>query len=399
MRTTDMQAMVRSILTPYISMEAMFVDIMAALNALGISTRLYNHDVDYPNGELYFSMLMTMYRDRLPMFMVGMNCQDFIDTGEKKNGRPLLLNDHLSLPLVSIMVDHPAPHYNDLVRAPENCIVTVVDEEHLDFVADAGLPSRTYVFCPHGGPEPVSDPLPASDRSIDVLFVGNIKRSQPPEEWLDSQANSDPARRAALKEAFEDVHEEGRPLYPALKEAFARHGQDNSPGALAPDITSMLYYVHEKQRLDTLKAIKGRRITVLGKIDPEVAEQIAHHDLRGTHTFARVCSMMADSRTILNCCNVFPHGTHERVFYGLSRGAVSITDSSTFLEEDFERGLGMVEQPRNLRDLDTLVSDLCASPDLIDRLRVQGLETYSERHTWRERMKRVLPAVKAHLES
>ena len=109
----------------------------------------------------------------------------------------------------------------------------------------------------------------------------------------------------------------------------------------------------------------------------------------GALPFAKSLSLMAESKILLNYCKIFTHGAHERVFYGLSRGAAVLTDPSAFLEEDFTRGLGLVEQSGDLTVIDDLVSDLCASPDTLDRLRAQGLDVYSQRHTWYERMTRV----------
>ncbi len=398
MRTTQLQAILSTTITPNASIDAMFTGMMGALEAHGVSTQLFTHDPLYPNPQLFKALLFTMRSREMPMFMVGMNASDELAAGEK-NGKPVMLHDVWPFPLVSIMVDHPAIHFERLERAAENCVLTVVDEEHLTFLSDAQFPPKTYVFCPHGGPEAVSDPLSTKDRPIDVLFCGNISSSETLDAWLDCHADGDVKRRAALKEAFEAVYEGKVPLYRALTEAFARHGQNNAPHALAPSIKKMLIYIHQRQRLEALEAITERRVTILGNVAPDVAARLAHHDIRGEKSFAQACSMMAESKILLNCCHVFPHGAHERVFYGLSRGAVILNNPSAFLAEDLERGWGMVKQPDDLKEMNTLISDLCADPDRIDTLRAQGLAVYPERHTWRERMGRVLPAVVDHLKS
>ena len=398
MRTTQMQAIIRVTATPYQSTETIFNDLLIASNTLGISTRLHNQGENLPNNELFFSILLIMRNDASPMFMVGMNGGDQIVVGTKESGKPLLLHDSWPFPLVSLIVGHPATHLENLGRSPANCIAAVIDEGHLGFFDDVDVPPRTRLFCPHGGPEAVPDPLPAQDRNIDVLFSGTIDDQDSFDDWLDRLSNRSPDRKAALKEAFEAVYEGNAEVYRALSESFTRHKQNTRPRFLAPFVTALDAYVTQRRRIEVLEAIRGCRVVVLGKVGPKAAERLSHHDLRGETTFIRMLSMAAESRILLNSRKTFARGAHERIFYGLSRGAVVVTDPSTFLEDDFERGLGMVKQPEDLKTLNQLVSDLCADSDMLDRLRAQGLETYPERHTWRERMKRLLPAVIRHLE-
>ncbi len=397
MLPTQMQAITRSIFTDNASVEAMFGDITAGLNALGIFTRMFTHEPNHSNSGLLEALLIRMLKEHMPFFMVGMNAKDNIIVGEK-DGKPLTVHDSWAFPLVTLMVDHPAYHLQNFKNAPENCIVAVIDEGHLKFLHDADLSPRTHVFCPHGGPEAIPDPLSARERTIDVLFCGNVNDPGPVDLWLDQQSNRDPIRRAVLKEAFEAVYEGGVEGYQALTDAFSRHGQKKSPHALAPFIAALDAYVTQLRRVEVLEAIKTYRITILGDVSPDAARRLSHHDLRGVTTFVKILSLMAESKLVLNSRRTFARGAHERIFYALSRGAVAVTDPSTFLAEDLNRGLGMVRQPEELKDLDSFVSDLVTSPDRIDTLRAQGLETYSDRHTWRERMGRILPAVMMHLE-
>jgi len=145
--------------------------------------------------------------------------------------------------------------------------------------------------------------------------------------------------------------------------------------------------------LEVLRAITDRRVVILGA--PPIPA-LAHHDMRGLTAFPQSLKAMADAKILINSRWTFGRGAHERLFYGLSRGAIAVTETSTFLQEDIDLQLGMVGLPRDLSLLNDTLGELCDRPDEIDAIRERGLAAYPARHTWRERMNRVLTALAAH---
>lgn len=393
MRATDYHGIVTATVTVNTAVDTLMSDLGSALGALGVATRTVFHAANYPNPHLMLGLVVQLRDEGMPAFILNCNAKDRLVVGEER-GREITVHEAWNLPMIAFMVDHPASQLAHLLRAPENALVTVIDEGHLAFLEQAGLPPRSYLFCPHGGPEAIPDPRPARERGLELMFSGNVGDPGPEAAWLERLSAGRAEVRAALAEALEAVRAEARDPYVAIADAYTRRGLPAAPLSVAKVVTELDAYAMMSRRLAVLRAIKGHRVTVLGEVSG--TDALAHHDLRGTTSFVRTRSLMAETKLLLNSRATFARGGHERIFYGLSRGAVVATEPSSFLREDLEGGLGMVQLPADPADLDDFLADLLARPERLDELRARGLAGYGERHSWRERAGRILTALEAH---
>ena len=396
MRATDYQGIVTATVTLNTAVDTLMSDLGSALGALGVATRTLFHAPSHPNPHLMLGLVVQLRDEGMPAFILNCNAKDRLVVGEER-GREITVHEAWNLPMIAFMVDHPASHLAHLLRAPENALVTVIDEGHLAFLDQAGLPPRSRIFCPHGGPEAIPDPRPASGRGIGLLFSGNVADPGPEAAWLERVSGGRADIRAALAEALDAVRAEGQDPYVAIADAYTRHDLPAAPLSVAKTVTELDAYAMMARRFQVLRAIRGHRVTVLGEVS--ATDALAHHDLRGTTSFARTRHLMADAKLLINSRSTFSRGGHERIFYGLSRGAVVATEPSAFLRQDLEDGLGMAQLPADPADLDDFLSDLLARPGWLDELRGRGLAGYGERHSWRERAGRLLTALEAHAQA
>ncbi len=392
MRATDLQGIVTATITVHSNIDTIMSDLGSALRAHGVAIRTVLDAAPlYANPGLLPALAVSVCREGMPSFLVTCNGKVRVVVGHEGE-REVTLHEAFDAPMVAFMVDHPASHLSHLLRAPRNALVTVVDEGHLAFLEQAGLPPRSHIFCPHGGPEAIPDPRPARERGIDIMFAGNVGDPGPEAAWLDRVSGGRSDLRAALAEALEAVSAEGRDPYLAILEAFNRRGIATTPLEAAKYVSPLVTYANTAARFRTLRAITGHRVTIFGGISDTNA--LDHHEWRGINSFARVCGLMAETKLLINS-PTFPRGGHERIFYGLSRGAVIAAGPSGFLREDMEAGLGMVLLPDDPAAIDDFLSDLLARPERLDELRRRGLASYAERHSWRERAGRILAALAA----
>ncbi|HTH98484.1 MAG TPA: hypothetical protein VL574_13795 [Stellaceae bacterium] len=392
MRVTDLMALVTTTITPQASVETMMADIGAALGGHGVFTRVMSYAPAAPNEPLLHALIIAMRDSGLAGFMLDCNAKSDMVL-EQRGGEVVTIHDGWNLPLVGFMVDHPAHHIPHLQRAPRKGLITVIDEDHLRFIADLGIKAAGRIFCPHGGPLPIPTQRDAADRPIDLLFIGNVEAESPTGAWLDGTSAGDAGLRTALAEAHDAVREDGIELYAALIAAFGRAGRDTSALALARFVQALDAHIARSRRLEMLQAIRSRRVTILGNVNPAAAGVLAHHDLRGPATFATALSQMAKAKLLLNSRVTFSGGAHERLFYGLSRGAVAVTEPSRFLAPDLAGGFGMVALPKAQTDIDHMVDGLLADMAGIDALRERGLPHYARHHSWAERTGRILDSL------
>ncbi len=397
MRATDLQGIVTATITVNSAVDTIMSDLSGAFAALGVSMRTVLDAAPlYANPGLLPALAVSLCREGLPAFLVTCNAKVRVVAGQER-GRDVTVHEAFDMPMVAFMVDHPATHLAHLLRAPENTIITVIDEGHLAFLEQAGLAPRSRLFCPHGGPEPVPNPRTTRERGIELLFSGNVGDPGPEAAWLDRASGGRSELRAILAEALDAVRDEQRDPYLAIVEASARRGAETTPLAAAKHVADLDAYAMMSRRFQVLRAITGHRVTVLGEVSGTNA--LDHHTLLGTASFARARSRMADAKLLINSRSTFARGGHERIFYGLSRGAVVVTEPSAFLRQDLETGLGMVALPADPAATDDLLSDLLARPERLDALRERGLAGYAQRHGWRERAERILGALAAHAAS
>lgn len=385
MRATDLQVLITATITPQASIDAMLTDLGAALNGAGALTRTLLHSPEHPNPQLMSALLLHLRQQPGQRAIININAKDELVVGER-DGRPLTVHDAWDIPLIALMVDHPACHMQHLHHAPHNAVLTVIDRTHLTFLAEAKLSPRQHVFCPHGGPPIVQDPRPMAQRSIPLLFVGNISQQPAWPEWLDRVAGQTLVKRAAITSAYEAALA-GMPLYEALKQGFAAKGLFPTPLALSPLIIALDTYISQTRRLDCLAAITSQPVDIYGEVDSPAAARLGHHRLHGPVSYAQALSLMADARLVLNSRCTFAHGGHERIFYAMSRGAAVITDPSHFLADDLSQGLGMAAWPAARQDVDQMIMD---SLKTVQSLQDRGLGVYEQRHSWRARLSTLL---------
>ncbi|MEI8395249.1 MAG: hypothetical protein WCF85_10970 [Rhodospirillaceae bacterium] len=389
----ELQALVTATVTPASCFDAMMTDIGSALNGLGVVTRTLLHASDYPNPALMKALVLQLRDGGLPGVVVNCNAKDELIL-EHRDGNPLTIHDAWNIPLIAFMADHPACHVEYLRRAPENAVITVIDEGHLTFLEDAGFRPRTRIFCPHGGPEPLPVMRRAEERGIDLLMVGLVDDPGPFTRWLNEEIGARGPARRAIAEAYSEVREEGREVYAALVEAYGRARLDARPLALAKNVAALDAFATRTRRLEVLRAIKDRRVVIAGEVAPSAG--LDHHDIRGPVVFAKALSMMSDARILLNSRWTYGRGAHERVFYGMSRGAVVATEDGSFLRDELRRQAGMVALPRHPVEINDMLCTLCEAPDRLNAIRERGLSEYVKRHSWRERAVRMITALGPH---
>ncbi len=102
-------------------------------------------------------------------------------------------------------------------------------------------------------------------------------------------------------------------------------------------------------------------------------------------------ALMEDSKIVLNQLAWFKAGASERIFEAMLQGAVSLTDTSEYLSEQFTDNVDIafysLKQLDRLPDIvHTLLNDL----HLVETIRRNAYQKALQNHTWTERAKTLL---------
>ncbi|MBB57683.1 MAG: hypothetical protein CMM42_10710 [Rhodospirillaceae bacterium] len=356
----------------------------------GMRTALENADVsvmeylrsDFPNEGLNRIMVKMIAEFKGPRFVLDINANE---NYRVPNGS---LYDAYRLPRMSFITDSPLRHMAKIQAMPENSILGLVDGDFPDILADFPCPSHCHIPFPHAGPPPEPAPLSNDQRDIPVLFVGNITSAPSQDDFLTRHGGSDRGLRKALSQAVEAARETDAALYALCKAALP----GKSPQDWLAATNDLESHLISTRRIALLNSLKQRKIVYCGVIDPSLRTALpGTMEDRGAVTFEDAADLMGRARVLINSSPSFRNGAHERVFYGLSRGASVVTEPSRFLTPAQATALGITPLPFAADRAATAIDQAMARTD-DDRHTAQA--HYARTHTWTQRMETVLTCLK-----
>jgi hypothetical protein len=365
----------------------MFADVVAALEGLGVSTTFICMRHDNIDSDFAIRTLQSLQRFDGPKFLFDFNGKTNLHVPHQ--GRQLSLLKEFKIPRLVQLIDHPVIHESYLRMDQYRTAWAVVARHHVPLARElvGGGPTT---FLPHGGPGlPSPRPSVPSARAIELLFCGNIRGAVPLEDVTAQVGLSDPSLHRAVEAAVEAHIEAHIPLSTALIENFRRIGFPQDRVQFSRIYGAIDGWVVAEQRRAMLAALPADSKLVLCGTVPSDLRLPNATQVRGPITFADFLDLLGNARILLNSRTTFRDGAHERVFYGLSRGAAVITDSREYLAEDAaELPLGFFTHPGDLPDAIEQLHQRNAGrgPDRLDE---EGA-CYLKRHSWRTRLEAAL---------
>lgn len=311
--------------------------------------------------------------------------------------------EELRIPCINILMDHPFCYKNALDHAPDNAIVLCTDRNHMRYLERfyPGIPIIGYL--PHAGKELPGTKRPIAERSIDVLYAGNLSRSFAENIMPDLSKYKDFDAEGLCKRAYEDlIAHPSKTTELALEEELALEGLALSEEELKDMIADLHFvdlYAVSYYREKTVQAIAERGIPIqIYGAGWEGCSWIDRPNVSygGKIPAEEVVVRMQDAKIVLSTMTWFKDGTHDRVFNGMLQGAVAVSDTSGYMKEEFcgfrdeidsgedNRELVLFE----LEELDNLpvqVQELLDNPETAQKIADRGYVKAKRFHTWRAR--------------
>jgi len=349
--------------------EAMLGDIAAALRDLGLGAQYVPFDAE---SESLASGIRERARRRQPFFVFTLNAKGPFG----------------GVPSFNLLVDDPIYHVEGVLKNRRFSAFGTIDRRHTDFRRVGIAVDRPVRFMPHAGPAPVSRPRPMGERDIGLLVVGNIDFEPRRERWAERFRADDPLREIFLATVERCIAEYADPVA-ALRAELARRSVD--PADLPAGLFARLAVTAEAcfvshVRFKLLASARHARVTVVGRVPGPLLAGHENLDLLGVRPFAEVLGLMARARIVVDATPKHAHGSHERIWYGLSRGAVVATTDNGFLREVFADGRSMLFLPRGCEELCGRIADTAADARRLEDIRAAAAPIYAGGHTWTHRL-------------
>lgn len=309
--------------------------------------------------------------------------------------------DDLGIPIINILMDHPFCYKNALDNSPISSIVLSPDKNHMRYIQRFFPNIPVSGFLAHGGIEVQRDKKSIKDRKYDVIYTGSLSRSFADKSLPEFKKYKDFDAKKLFWDAYENcINNPHKTTEGAIEEEINKLGLTYSEEELS-EIISDLYIVdlyivsHFREAVVKAVALSGIDIELYG-FGWEVCDWINMPNVHygGRIPADEVLYKMLDTKIVLSTMTWFKDGTHDRVFNGMLAGAVTVSDESVYMNEEFigrYDGIGEDNREMVLFSLNEIESFTDTIKDLLcDTNKAQGIADRGylrakSRHTWESR--------------
>ncbi len=303
---------------------------------------------------------------------------------------------------VDILMDHPLRFHPALERHPDNYYLFCCDQNHVEYVKKYFGSQVPFVeFMPHAGVLPPSGTpvIPFEKRKYDLLFTGTYYR--PNDKFME------------LKQVFTENSDLYR-FYQAMYEHFLKDSAVTTEQAVldileqfgwtVPDETlrnllrcseyvDWAIRMYQREQVVKVLADSGFELYLLGRgweNHPSIHCPNIHR-IDDRIPYGQTLAYMADAKINLNVMPWFKAGTHDRIFNILLQHSLPLTDSSSWIDENFTDGVEI--QLYDLKALDRLphiTRQLLSDPVRTWEMIEKGYEKAAEQFTWKQCAEQIL---------
>lgn len=306
------------------------------------------------------------------------------------------------VPCIDILMDHPFCFNDRMAAMNSKGIVLCVDRNHMNYLLRFYPEVSISGYLPHGGIELNNKKKLIEERNIDVLYVGGLSRNSAYKIMPDFTKYTDFDAEAFCKEVYEYLIKNiDVTLEDAIELLLNERGlyyEDDMLREIISDLHVIDLYVVSYYRELTVKTIAEAGINLeLYGVGWEKCDWINLPNVKygGRISADEAVEKMCDAKIVLNTMTWFKDGTHDRVFNGMLQKAVTISDESTYMREEFNGDYDINGNNSNcdmilfkLDEIDKLpqiVKHVLDNRNIAQKVAENGYLKAKSGHTWEKR--------------
>ena len=295
--------------------------------------------------------------------------------------------------MINIFMDPPFRFRPFLENPPERYHLFCCDWEHIEYVERYFKKSAESVsFMPHVGVLPEKKRwIPYDERAYDILFCGTYYR---PDDRI-AQIEKACPRGSTVYDLCQKVYvflkvNSGFSAWKGFLAVAEQAGwklSDEVQKQMSALLEAFDWAIRMYQRERVVSAIaeSGLDIYLLGRgWENHPAAGLPNvHRIDDRIPYGETLAYMADARINLNVMPGFKKGTHDRIFNTLLQGSVPLTDSSTWIDENFSDGVDIaLYDLDHLERLPDIARKLLGDRELAETIINNGYEKTAGNYTW-----------------
>lgn len=314
--------------------------------------------------------------------------------------------DELRIPCINILMDHPFCYKKALDSSPQNAVVLCTDRNHMKYIQRFYSNIAVTGFLPHAGKiiNDGADIKKIKERNTDVMYAGNLSKSFADNIMPDWSKYTEFDAKEVCRMVYEDVIANPyKTTEQGIEESLNRLGVKCNEEELCQIIADLhfvdLYIVsYYREKVVEAVAKAGIELSLYGA-GWDICDWI---NMPNVHYFGKISAddvvvKMRDAKIVLSTMTWFKDGTHDRVFNGMLQGAVTVTDESIYMREEFNDSELIMFK---LNDIDYMVNRIktvLSNPDDAQAIADNGYAKALTKHSWEVRARELDEELIGHL--
>ena len=293
-----------------------------------------------------------------------------------------------------LMFDHPVHHYERLSIADCRVLLLHCDMKSAEYIAKYCSNIGAVGFVPLAG-QYVENIKHYKEREYDIVFTGSNMESEKIYETVVYQKSEKYIR--LFNEITEVLKNDVRlTIQEALDIILKRHNQIISNKEFYDTLSELRlvdFYMRAWIREQVVRAIvdAGYKIHIFGNgwdtFECKHPENIIQMQGFGDDSL----KVLADAKIALNVMPWFRGGFQERIASAMLCGAISLTDTSTYIEDNFTDGEDiLIYDALNPQSITDRIKMILENPELGEKIAKAGYEKAHAGHRWEHRAKEII---------
>lgn len=311
----------------------------------------------------------------------------------EENGRTIW--DNREIPCINIVVDHPFYYHEHLKLKPKHYVQFCIDQHHVTYMDRYFKEIVPVSFLPLGGTQVADDFISFERRDFDIVLTGNYTPTEKFEPFI-SRINQE------YTDFYHGIIDDliANP-YKTIEFANEEHIRKEIPNISEEEIKDCMknmvfidLYVRFYFRALAVKNLvdSGLKVHVFGA-GWELLDCIHKENLiQGGPVNSLECLQhISNSRISLNVMPWFKAGAHDRIFNSMLNKSICLSDSSSYIDEQFTDGTDIALY--SLADMDALpdiAKDLLHNTEKARMIAENGYQKAKAFHTWDSRTRSLL---------
>lgn len=303
------------------------------------------------------------------------------------------LQDYIQAPYYYFLVDHPMHHHKILCEKLNDFHTFCVDYHFIDYIHTYYPHIKSVNMIPHAGHE-TGVSTPYLERKTDVLFTGSykdcdellalIEHSEEPARTLSTLLIKELLTHTDLRqeEAFSNVLQQmGLKIE---REQFAEWL------SIIGNVTD--HYIRGVYRNKMIEAMANEpyEVEIYGNNWDKTSIHAPNLHFHEAVSYEENQELMNNAKIVLNTYTGFKNGAHERIFDTLLAGSVCLTDTNTYLKNNFkDREQLVIFSYDDMENYQKILKHYLKHPQEAAVIAKCGYDIAKQKHTWTNRAEQI----------